>query len=82
MDNADVVSGLQFDITFPAEVSYVDGSVALTDRASAGHILVSQMISDNTLRVLTYAMPSGDFSGTTGDVITMQITLGNEEGTY
>ena len=81
MDNVEDVSGLQFDVILPEGITYVAGSAALTDRASANHILVAGMIDPVTLRVLAYAMPSGNFSGTTGDVVTFQVT-GSEEGTY
>ena len=81
MDNVDGVSGLQFDVVLPEGITYVDGSAALTDRASANHILVAGMINPVTLRFLAYAMPYGYFSGTTGDVVTFQVT-GSEEGTY
>ena len=81
MDNVEEVSGLQFDVILPDGITYVEGSAALTDRASANHILVAGMINPVTLRVLVYAMPSGNFSGTTGDVVTFQVT-GSEEGTY
>ena len=81
MDNVEEVSGLQFDVILPEGITYVAGSAALTDRASANHILVAGMIDPVTLRVLAYAMPSGNFSGTTGDVVTFQVT-GSEEGTY
>ncbi len=81
MDNVEEVSGLQFDVILPEGITYVAGSAALTDRASANHILVAGMIDPVTLRVLAYAMPSGNFSGTTGDVVTFQVT-GSEEGIY
>ena len=81
MDNVEEVSGLQFDVILPDGITYVAGSAALTDRASANHIIVAGMINPVTLRVLVYAMPSGNFSGTTGDVVTFQVT-GSEEGTY
>ncbi len=81
MDNVEEVSGLQFDVILPEGITYVAGSAALTDRASANHILFAGMINPVTLRVLASAMPSGNFSGTTGDVVTFQVT-GSEEGTY
>lgn len=82
MDNEDKVAGLQFDVVLPPTVTFVDGSVVLTDRKSQHHVLVSNMINANTLRVLSYSMPIGEYSGTTGDVVTFQVTLGNAVGQH
>lgn len=82
MDNVDKVAGLQFDVVLPPAMTYVEGSAVLTDRKSQHHVLVSNMISANVLRVLSYSMPIGEFAGTTGDVVTFQVTLGDFIGEH
>ena len=82
MDNVDPAVGFQFDINFPPQVTYVDGSFALTDRATSSHMFGVNMIAEGVLRVLVYSFPGTPFIGNTGDICTLEMTLGTEEGTY
>ena len=80
--NADEVVGFQVDVMLPSQVSFVSGSVALSDRATANHNLVYNIIPSGALRILVYSMPSTPFTGDDGPLCTFNVTLGNEAGTY
>ena len=77
----DEVVGYQVDVVLPANVSLVAGSVALTDRASANHIIVSNFIPSGALRILVYSMPGTPFTGTDGNICTFQV-IGSQTGVY
>lgn len=82
LDNIDEFDSFQADITFPAGVTYIPGSVALTDRASLYHILYAQEIQPGVLRVLCYSMPPAPFAGNSGPIFTFQVQAGSITGDY
>ena len=80
LDNIDEIVGYQADITFPSGVTFIPGSVALTDRASSFHILYAQEIQPGVLRVLCYSMPGTPFAGNSGPIFTFQVQAGSITG--
>ena len=82
VDNEIEFVGFQTDVIFPDEVEFVEGSVMLTNRASVNHYLIAQMVSDHTLRILSYSMPGTAFTGNSGAVCTFNVILNGEDGTY
>ncbi|MBR6490790.1 MAG: hypothetical protein IKT02_00480, partial [Bacteroidales bacterium] len=81
LDNGDEVAGLQVDIPLGDNFTYVEGTIALTDRATANHVIYAGMIN-HVLRVIVYSLPSTPFIGTTGEIFTFGLTLGTEAGIF
>ncbi len=82
LDNIDEFDSFQADITFPAGVTFIPGSVELTDRASSYHTFVAQEIQPGVLRILCYSMPPANFSGNSGPIFTFQVQAGSITGDY
>ena len=72
IDNMEPFTGLQFDITLPAGIDYVDDSIIETSRFD-GHAISASKINATTLRVLAYSMSNKDFIGTSGEVFSFKL---------
>jgi len=81
LDNdVDLVYGFQFDIPL-GDMTYVYGSIALTDRDDDSHHISAEVISGNVLRVIDYSMPPVPLAGTDGAICTFDVTA-PVEGTF
>ncbi len=79
--NVEDFSAFQFDIVMNEHISYVEGSAALTERATPNHILIAQLINNGTiLRVLCYSMPATNFVGNSGPIVTFDLVITGEAG--
>ncbi|MCE1164631.1 MAG: choice-of-anchor D domain-containing protein [Bacteroidetes bacterium] len=81
INNAKPFTAFQTDIQFPAQLTYVNNSAALTSRAN-GHGLGVSLVSSSVLRVVAYSMTMNQFTGTSGAVMTFKCVSGNVPGVY
>ena len=81
IDNMEEFTGFQFDITLPAGIAYVPNSVIQSTR-SDGHVVIANMIDDNTLRFLGYSSVNNNFIGNSGEVFSFKLTPNVSSGTY
>ncbi len=76
MANTDAVAALQVSIPLGEQLSYVEGSAAMTGRSN-GHS-VTAGVKEGTLNVMVYSMGMNPLTGNTGDVVTLRLKLGNQ----
>ena len=76
LENTDAVAALQVSIPLGEQLSYVEGSAAMTSRSN-GHS-VTAGVKDGTLNVMVYSMDMSALTGNTGDVVTLRLKLGNQ----
>lgn len=76
LENTDAVAALQVSIPLGEQLSYVEGSAAMTGRSN-GHSVTAGM-KDGTLNVVVYSMGMNALTGNTGDVVTLRLKLGNQ----
>lgn len=73
-ENYEPFVGFQFDISFPASMSYIPGSAMLTNRAQ-GHSLTTTLIDATTVRVLAFSMQQLPFLGSSGAVVSLSFSV-------
>ena len=78
-ENYEPFVGFQFDISFPASMSYIPNSVTLTNRAQ-GHMVQASLINSTTLRVVAFSMQQLPFLGNSGAVVNLGFAV-NVTGT-
>ena len=76
LENTDAVAALQVSIPLGEQLSYVEGSAAMTSRSN-GHS-VTAGVKDGTLNVMVYSLDMNALTGNTGDVVTLRLKLGNQ----
>jgi hypothetical protein len=73
-ENHEAFVGFQFDISFPASMSYIQNSALLGNR-SQGHIIQTALISPDTLRVFAFSMQQLPFTGSTGALLSLKFAV-------
>lgn len=73
MNNMDAITGLQMVFTLPAELQYVDGSFALSDRKN-GHSLLANA-NGSKLTAIAYSTAGNAFTGNDGEIATFKLKL-------
>jgi hypothetical protein len=74
MDNENLVAGTQMDIALGQNLTFVPGSLTLSDRAEGeGWVIAGNVIGENVLRVNTYNNDLGYYAGNTGTIFTFQV---------
>ena len=81
INNMEPFSGFQFDLTLPQDISYVENSVELSTRKS-DHSVSGSLINANTLRVIAYSNTNAEFSGSDGEVMTLELKPEVSSGNY
>ena len=76
LQNTDDIAALQLLIPLDEELSLVEGSAAVTTRAS-GHSVTAGM-KDGELSLMVYSLGMTSFTGTEGEVATVRLKLGNQ----
>ena len=76
MQNNDNIAALQLLIPLDEELSFVEGSAALTDRC--GSHSVTAGVKDGELSLMVYSLGMNAITGTEGDVATFRLKLGNQ----
>ena len=78
MTNTDAVANLQLSIPLDEGLSFVDGSVAKTDRLK--NHSVSAGVKDDVLNLLIYSTSMTAIDGNKGDICSFKLLLGNTPG--
>ncbi|RXQ92201.1 choice-of-anchor D domain-containing protein [Ancylomarina salipaludis] len=81
IENDEVFNAFQFDLCFPDQLSWKQGSGALSSRAD-GHTLSVDLVEPGRLRIISYSMTLAEFSGSTGEVFQTRFVVGNNPGTW
>lgn len=76
MQNSDNIAALQLLIPLDEELSFVEGSAALTDRC--GSHSVTAGMKDGELSMMIYSLGMAAITGMEGDVATFRLKLGNQ----
>ncbi len=74
VNNLEAFTGFQFDLSFPAYLTYIDNSAELTER-SQGHILQAALVSATRIRVIAFSMQQSPFLGDTGAVVLLSFAV-------
>ena len=81
MDNENLVAGTQMDIALGENLTFVDGSLQLSERAAGEGWEISGAIqSGNVLRVTTFNTATTPYTGNTGTIFTFQVKCGRVAG--
>lgn len=80
MNDMDAITGLQMAFTLPAEVEYVDGSFALSDRKN-GHSLLANL-NGSTLTAIAYSTAGNAFKDNDGEVASFKVKLIGPNSTH
>ncbi len=81
INNSDSFVAFQTDIFLPPQLTYLANSALLSGRAS-DHTLSAELINGNTLRTVVYSASQSAFTGSSGEVLSFQLILNNDPGTY
>lgn len=80
VNNMDAITGFQFEFDLPAQLKYVDGSFALSDRKGDHSLLATH--KDGHLTAIAYSLGGGTFSGEDGIIATFDVVLSGRNSTY
>lgn len=81
INNMEPFTGFQFDLIMPAPLTYIDGSVVLTDRKT-NHQVFANTINEGVIRVIAFSANNQAFTGNSGDVVTLEFNVTGVAGTY
>lgn len=81
IDNSDSFVAFQTDILLPSQVNYLAGSAQVSSRAG-DPALSAEIITGHTLRIVVYSTSQSTFTGSSGEVLSFQLILNNDPGTY
>ena len=81
LDNTDAVAALQAVIPLGSHLGYLDGSFELSSARSNSHASIVASVKD-TLRITVFSASNNAFVGTSGDLFSFRIVLGNEPASY
>ncbi len=79
MDNTDAVSAMQIQIPMPDNCTLVEGSATAADRASNHSVTAG--VKDGVLNLFVFSQSMATLSGTSGEVMTFKLKLGNQPST-
>jgi len=82
INNSNAFVAFQFDLPIPAGFSFVTGSALLNPVRANGHIVQASIIPGNILRVIGFSFNNAPFNGTSGSVVSFQMTSGTIPGAY
>lgn len=83
LDNYDGVSGIQFDVEYPADYIINGGDYAIEERAQ-GLTVTWRVIDENTVRYFCYSLADVTIAPGEGNVITLMMTTAQDvaDGNY
>jgi hypothetical protein len=81
INNMETFNGFQLDIALPTDISYVANSIALSGRET-DHAIAGSMVDSNTLRVIAYSSTNANFTASSGEVFSFDLTPNVSSGTY
>jgi hypothetical protein len=78
VNNMDELKGFQFEFNLTPTLKYVEGSFALSSRAT-DHVKIER-IQNDTLKILSYSPTSASFTGNDGTIATFKVKLNGQYG--
>ncbi len=81
LENEEQCTAFQTDIYLPEGLSLDVQSVALTGRKSSDHIIVSSVLVNGAVRLMSYSMGVQPYSGNSGALATLRV-VADEEMTF
>src|SRR5574344_1299804 len=81
LNNTDSVTALQVMIPLNTSLTYINSSATLNSLRSNGHQITASVLHD-TLRIYVYSLSLATLKGTSGQVLSFRLRLGNEPSTY
>lgn len=80
INNTDQFVSFQFDIILPSVLTFVEDSVWLFRKTN--HIIISNLINQQTLRIFAYSPTNQPFTGSSGEIVRVLFNLSGTSGTY
>ncbi len=81
VSNLESFVGFQFDLGFPACMSYMPNSATLTSRAQ-DHIVISSLPDASHVRVMAFSMQQLPFTGDTGAIVRLKFVVNSSDPGY
>ncbi len=81
INNMEAFTGIQFDLTLPDPLKYIEGSIAFVGR-NTNHEVSAEQIGSNQIRVLAYSDENSNFTGNDGDLIKLNFEVCGTGGNY
>lgn len=78
LENEVTFTAFQTDIYFPEELTLVENSLCLTDRASASHTLSAKSFEGGRTRVICHSLVNADISGSNGPLLEFEVTAADD----
>ncbi len=75
------IVAFQFDVTLPAQFSFIPNSAILTSRAN-GHQVYTSTLGNGDIRVIAYSLSQNRFYGDSGDVVKLRLAVNADTGVY
>ena len=79
--NDDPFIAFQFDLPMPYQFSYIANSTSLFGR-EVDHIIISSIIGNDTLRILSYSPSNTPFLGNSGMIASFRLIAGQQTGSF
>lgn len=80
INNTDQFVSFQFDIILPTVLTFIEDSVWLFRKTN--HILIANLINQQTLRIFAYSPTNQPFTGSDGEIVRVLCNLNGTSGTY
>ena len=82
INNMEEFVAFQFDLILPGVLSYPVNDIELTSRKADDHVVSANMIDENKLRVIAYSPSNQPFSGNSGDIVNIGLSVFGNDGNY
>jgi len=79
--NDDSFVAFQFDLPLPDQFGYISNSTSLLGR-EVDHVIISSLIGDDTLRIISYSPSNIAFLGDSGMVASIGLISGQQTGSF
>ncbi|MBC8526496.1 MAG: choice-of-anchor D domain-containing protein [Candidatus Cloacimonetes bacterium] len=79
--NDDSFVAFQFDLPLSEQLTYLPNSTQLTIR-SVDHIIIANIVNNDTLRIFAYSPTNTAFTGNSGNVAYFELIVGSVPGNY
>ena len=79
--NDDPFIAFQFDLPVPNQFTYVTNSTSLLGR-EVDHVIISSIINNDTLRILSYSPSNTSFIGNSGMIASFRLIAGQQTGSF
>ena len=78
LDNEEQYTAFQTDLYLPEGLTLDLQSVALTDRKSSDHTVVTSVLVNGAVRVMSYSLQLQPYSGTSGALLTFRVAASED----